>query len=58
VTARIEPIPLSNPDRKIDHGDYLGVRNATDAHTIAQADQFVAAFLTAAPPHRWLAAGP
>ncbi|HKW91780.1 MAG TPA: alpha/beta fold hydrolase [Methylomirabilota bacterium] len=58
VTARIEPIPLSSPDRKIDHGDYLGVKSAGDAHTIAQADQFVAGFLIAAPPHRWLAAGP
>ncbi len=58
VTTRIEQIPLSSPDRKIDHGDYLGVKSAADAHTIAEADQFVASFLTAAPPHRWLAAGP
>ena len=55
VVAKIEHIPLSSPGRDIDHGDYLGVDDDTDLHTIAEADEFVASFLTAPPPHVWKA---
>lgn len=54
VLARVEHVPLSNPARNVDHGHYLGVKSATDLHTIAQADEFVARFLSGSPPpHLW-----
>jgi len=57
VLAKLESIPLSDPERHIDHSDYVRVEGPEDTHTIAQADEFVASFLTSEPPHTWSAAG-
>jgi pimeloyl-ACP methyl ester carboxylesterase len=58
IVAKLDTVPLSDPARAIDHGHYLGVANASDPHTIAQADEFVASFLTTDPPHTWRAGRP
>jgi pimeloyl-ACP methyl ester carboxylesterase len=57
---RIEPVPLADPARKVEHGHYLGVQKSDPApsHTIAQADEFVAPFLARRASCPWPAAQP
>jgi len=58
IRARIEPVPLANPDRAIDHGHYLAVDPEKPGHTIAESEAFVLDFLARAPRPRWPAQRP
>ena len=53
VVAKIEPVPLANRARQIDHGDYLDVAQNTTAPTIAESEVFVLQFLNRVTPPRW-----
>jgi pimeloyl-ACP methyl ester carboxylesterase len=58
IRAKLEPVPLADPARAIDHGHYLAVDPANPGRTIAETEAFVLDFLARAARPRWPAQRP
>lgn len=54
IVDRIEPVPRSDPERDIDHGDYLDAEEGAEPpRTIAQSEAFILEFLARAKDPYW-----
>ncbi len=58
IVAKLEPLPKADPERTVDHGDYLDVDPSTRTKTIAESETFVLQFLARAGRPRWPAQAP
>ena len=56
VLAKLEPVPLADPARAVDHGDYLAVDAHAPDRTVAGSDAFVSDFFARRATLRWSAA--
>lgn len=53
VLAKLEAVPKADPQRDIDHGDYMDVDPNLPGQTIAESEVFVKGFLERVPQPEW-----